>query len=135
MPTNTATSTPTQTPTFTPTPTPTCAPTGTPYCSDACVPCPTVRPDCYISPCGLCVQNPLTCDPGLARYCSDDFASIRGCCHCVTPTSTPTETPTGPTPTVTLTPTSTWTATPTTTGTPAAGVFAYVTDQTEPRFT
>jgi hypothetical protein len=55
-----AQATPTETPTLTPTSTPTCAPTGTPYCSDNCVPCPTVRPECYVSACGWCIQNP-TC--------------------------------------------------------------------------
>jgi hypothetical protein len=94
--------TPTLTPegTITPTPTltPTCAPTGTPYCSDHCVPCPTVRPNCYRDACGWCIQNP-SC--GFNEVCvpsNEPYHFVSGCCSCatVTPTPTPTPTPTEP---------------------------------------
>src|SRR5713226_193966 len=44
----------------TPTATQSCAPTGTPYCSDHCVPCPTIRENCFATACGACLSNP-TC--------------------------------------------------------------------------
>jgi hypothetical protein len=86
------TSTPVESATPTPvtptsTQTPTCAPTGTPYCSDTCVPCPTIRPNCYASACGACIQNPTcagdtVCVPSNTPY-------INGCCTCATVTPTP----------------------------------------------
>jgi hypothetical protein len=85
-----AQATPTATPTPPSTATPTCAPTGTPYCSDNCVPCPTVRPGCYVSACGWCVQNP-TCAGDEACVPSDNW-SMAGCCACATVTPTPTPT-------------------------------------------
>jgi cysteine-rich repeat protein len=74
------------------TPTPTCAPTATPYCSDNCVPCPTIRPGCYASACGACIQNP-TCASNEACVASYN-PYINGCCSCATVTPTPTPTPT-----------------------------------------
>jgi hypothetical protein len=85
-------------PTFTATPTATCAPTGTPYCSNNCVPCPTIRPDCYVSACGWCIQNP-TCVGNEACVPTDNL-NINGCCSCatVTPSPTTSATPVPPTP-------------------------------------
>jgi hypothetical protein len=85
-------------PTPTATPTATCAPTGTPYCSNNCVPCPTIRPDCYVSACGWCIQNP-TCEGNEACVPTDNL-NINGCCSCATVTPTPTPPPPDtPTPT------------------------------------
>ncbi|MBI3785777.1 MAG: hypothetical protein HY270_20480 [Deltaproteobacteria bacterium] len=86
--TTSATASFTRTPTLTATPTVTCAPTGTPYCSNNCVPCPTVRPNCYAAPCGACIQNP-TCADNEACVPTND-PSIGNCCACATHTPTPT---------------------------------------------
>jgi hypothetical protein len=91
-PTSTPTNTPTATPTATSTPTPTCAPTGTPFCSDHCVPCPTIRANCFSVACGACIQNPQCASD---EVCVPDTGPIAGCCSCatVTPTATPTNAP------------------------------------------
>lgn len=76
--------------TATPTRTPTCAFTGTPYCSNQCVPCPTIRANCYTGgSCGLCIQNP-SC--GSNEVCVPDNHPYppSGCCSCATVTPTPT---------------------------------------------
>lgn len=125
----TITSTPTPEGTITPTPTltPTCAPTGTPYCSDHCVPCPTVRPDCYRDACGWCIQNPSCESNEVCVLNNDPYHYIQGCCSCATVTPTyGTPPPSSPTPTPT--PTATWyphgsptPPTPTPTPTPPPG--------------
>lgn len=111
--TQTPSPTPTRTPTVTPegtitatlTPTPTftatCAPTGTPYCSDRCIPCPTIRPNCYTGgSCGTCIQNPA-CDAN--EVCAPSHnPNISGCCSCATVTPTPTPCETFPPPTLTF---------------------------------
>jgi hypothetical protein len=87
-------------PTATPTLTPTCAPTGTPYCTTECIPCPTIRPNCYSGgSCGLCIQNPA-CGSNEACVPTNN-PNISGCCACATVTPTP---PPLPTATATRTP-------------------------------
>src|SRR5262249_11900553 len=83
------------------------------------------RPFCLASTtCRPCVQNPLTCPSGETRHC-ESTPGASACCSCATPTAT--ETVVVPTPTAT--------ATPAATGTPAVGVFAYVTDRGRPSLT
>jgi len=88
----TPTETPTPPSTSAPTATPTCAPTGTPYCSDNCVPCPTVRPNCYVSACGGCIQNPTCASDEACVPADNPYIKINGCCTCATVTPTPTPT-------------------------------------------
>jgi len=72
---------PTPTPQMTETPTRACGPTATPYCADHCVPCPTIRANCYADACGECHENPV-CGPN--EICLG--SGFGGCCTCVTPT-------------------------------------------------
>lgn len=75
------------------TPTRPCGPTATPYCADHCVPCPTIRPNCYAGACGECHENPA---------CAPDEICVRSgfgsCCTCATATvyPGPSATPTPP---------------------------------------
>jgi hypothetical protein len=82
----------TTTPSVTETPTRACGPTATPYCADHCVPCPTIRPNCYADACGECHENPV-CAPNEVCVRSG-FGS---CCTCATATVYPGPSPT-PTP-------------------------------------
>ena len=79
----------TPSPTFTPTRP--CGPTATPYCADLCVPCPTIRPNCYADACGECHENPK---------CAPDEICLRygpsSCCSCATVYPGPSPTPTAP---------------------------------------
>src|SRR5262245_62622237 len=90
----------TATPTPIDLPTRPCGPTGTPYCADHCVPCPTIRANCYANACGACQENPV-CAPD--EICLG--TGFYGCCSCViiTPTSPVGSQPT-PTPTPEITP-------------------------------
>src|SRR5215468_7616412 len=119
--------TPTATRRFTSTPTlqptRTCVPPAPSYCSDSCpLPCPTIRPLCLASTCGLCIQNPRTCPTGEVRHCESSSPGAAECCSCATPTATATAVAGSPT----------VTATPAPRGTPAVGVFAYITDRRRP---
>jgi hypothetical protein len=99
----------TPSPTATPTPnfTPSCAPTGTPYCSNQCIPCPTVRPNCYTVACGACIENP-NCGVGEVQQCpADPFGPPpSGCCSCATPTPPAAQPSVTPTRTASPTPSS-----------------------------
>ena len=120
LPPGSPTATQRRTSTPEPQPTRTCVTTDPSYCSDVCpLPCPTIRPLCLGAPCGQCVQNPRTCPTGEVRHCESSTPGSGACCSCATPTATATIV--APSPTVT--------ATQAPRGTPAVGVFAYITDR------